>query len=49
MICGDHGHRPRRAKHLYAFAIQVFAGYGDYRATTALIERQLPVFRLKPR
>jgi hypothetical protein len=27
----------------------VFAGYGDYRAKTASIGRQIPIFRLKPR
>jgi deazaflavin-dependent oxidoreductase (nitroreductase family) len=34
---------------LYGLAEQVYAGYGDYRAKTAPIGRQIPVFRLKPR
>ncbi|TQC41650.1 nitroreductase family deazaflavin-dependent oxidoreductase [Rhodococcus sp. WS4] len=34
---------------LFALAEQVYAGYGDYRAKTASIGRQIPVFRLKPR
>ncbi|MFE7421835.1 nitroreductase/quinone reductase family protein [Rhodococcus sp. NPDC057529] len=34
---------------LYALAVQVFAGYGDYRAKTAPMRRRIPVFRLEPR
>jgi len=34
---------------LYGLAEQVYVGYGDYRAKTAPIGRQIPVFRLKPR
>jgi deazaflavin-dependent oxidoreductase (nitroreductase family) len=34
---------------LYALAEQVFAGYGDYRASTAAVGRRIPVFRLTPR
>ncbi|GCE42989.1 hypothetical protein Rhow_007118 [Rhodococcus wratislaviensis] len=34
---------------LYALAVQVFAGYGDYRAKTAPMGRRIPVFRLEPR
>ena len=34
---------------LYALAEQVYAGYSDYRAKTAPIGRQIPIFRLKPR
>jgi hypothetical protein len=29
--------------------VNVFAGYSDYRAKTASIGRQIPIFRLKPR
>ena len=32
---------------LFALAEQVYAGYGDYRAKTALVGRQIPIFRLK--
>ena len=28
---------------------KIYAGYGDYRATTASVGRQIPIFRLKPR
>ncbi|MFD6893235.1 nitroreductase/quinone reductase family protein [Rhodococcus sp. NPDC060086] len=34
---------------LFALAERVYAGYRDYRATTASLERQIPVFRLEPR
>ena len=34
---------------LYALAERVYAGYGDYRAKTAPIGREIPIFRLKPR
>jgi deazaflavin-dependent oxidoreductase (nitroreductase family) len=33
---------------LFALAEQVYAGYGDYRAKTALVGRHIPIFRLKP-
>ncbi|MFE4502384.1 nitroreductase/quinone reductase family protein [Rhodococcus sp. NPDC056743] len=36
-------------ERLYALAVQVFAGYRDYRATAAASGRQIPVFRLAPR
>jgi deazaflavin-dependent oxidoreductase (nitroreductase family) len=34
---------------LYALAEQVYGGYADYKAKTALIGRHIPVFRLAPR
>jgi deazaflavin-dependent oxidoreductase (nitroreductase family) len=34
---------------LYKLAEHIYAGYGDYRAKTAPVGRQIPVFRLKPR
>ncbi len=34
---------------LYALAERVYAGYGDYRAKTAPVGRQIPLFRLTPR
>jgi deazaflavin-dependent oxidoreductase (nitroreductase family) len=34
---------------LYELAERVYAGYGDYRAKTAPVGRQIPLFRLKPR
>lgn len=34
---------------LYALAENVYAGYYDYRAMTAPVGRQIPIFRLKPR
>ena len=40
---------PDEYARLYALAEQVYAGYRDYRAKTAPIGRQIPVFRLKPR
>ena len=40
---------PGEYERLYALAGQVFAGYRDYRATTAATGRQIPVFRLEPR
>ena len=39
---------PDEYARLYALAENVFAGYGDYRAKTASIGRQIPIFRLKP-
>lgn len=33
---------------LYGLAEQVYAGYADYKAKTALIGRHIPVFRLTP-
>lgn len=33
---------------LYALAEQVYAGYRDYRARTAQVGRQIPIFRLRP-
>ena len=40
---------PAEYTRLFALAVNVFAGYGDYRAKTASIGRQIPIFRLKPR
>ncbi len=40
---------PVEYERLFALAVNVFAGYGDYRAKTASIGRQIPIFRLKPR
>lgn len=40
---------PGEYERLYALAVQVYAGYGDYRVTTASAGRQIPVFRLEPR
>jgi hypothetical protein len=34
---------------LFALAEKVYAGYGDYRAKTASVGRQIPFFRLQPR
>ena len=34
---------------LFVLAEGVYAGYGDYRAKTAGVGRQIPIFRLKPR
>ncbi len=34
---------------LFELAERIFAGYGDYRATTAHIGREIPIFRLTPR
>jgi deazaflavin-dependent oxidoreductase (nitroreductase family) len=39
---------PEEYVRLYALAEQVYAGYRDYRATTAPIGRQIPIFRLTP-
>ena len=33
---------------LYALAEQVYAGYADYKAKTALVGRHIPIFRLTP-
>jgi deazaflavin-dependent oxidoreductase (nitroreductase family) len=33
----------------YKLAESIYAGYGDYRAKTAPVGRQIPIFRLKPR
>ena len=40
---------PNEYVRLYALAKKVYAGYGDYRAKTAPIGRQIPIFRLEPR
>ena len=40
---------PDEYSRLYALAEQVYAGYRDYRAKTAPIGRQIPVFRFNPR
>jgi deazaflavin-dependent oxidoreductase (nitroreductase family) len=40
---------PIEHSRLFALAEKVFAGYRDYRAQTAQIGRQIPIFRLKPR
>ena len=34
---------------LYGLAEKVYAGYGDYRAKTAPVGREIPIFRLEPR
>lgn len=34
---------------LFELAERIFAGYGDYRAKTAPIGREIPIFRLTPR
>jgi deazaflavin-dependent oxidoreductase (nitroreductase family) len=39
---------PDEYTRLFALAVNVFAGYGDYRAKTASIGRQIRIFRLKP-
>jgi deazaflavin-dependent oxidoreductase (nitroreductase family) len=36
-------------RRLYALAEHVYAGYRDYRAKTAPVGRQIPLFRLNPR
>lgn len=36
-------------ERLYALAVQVYAGWGDYRAKTTKIGRRIPVVRLEPR
>jgi deazaflavin-dependent oxidoreductase (nitroreductase family) len=38
---------PEDYKRLYALAERVYAGYTDYRSTTAAMGRHIPVFRLK--
>ena len=40
---------PDEYERLYALAVQVYAGWADYRAKTMSIGRQIPVFRLAPR
>jgi deazaflavin-dependent oxidoreductase (nitroreductase family) len=40
---------PAEYTRLFALAVNVFAGYGDYRAKTASIGRQISIFRLTPR
>ena len=40
---------PDEYTRLFTLAVNVFAGYGDYRAKTASIGCQIPIFRLKPR
>jgi deazaflavin-dependent oxidoreductase (nitroreductase family) len=40
---------PDEYARLFGLAEQVYAGYGDYRAKTAPIGRQIPLFRLTPR
>jgi deazaflavin-dependent oxidoreductase (nitroreductase family) len=39
---------PHEYTRLYALAEQVYAGWRDYRAKTAPVGRQIPIFRLKP-
>jgi deazaflavin-dependent oxidoreductase (nitroreductase family) len=39
---------PDEYARLYALAEQVYSGYADYRAKTALVGRRIPVFRLTP-
>ncbi len=40
---------PEEYARLYGLAEQIYAGYSDYRAKTAPIGRQIPLFRLNPR
>lgn len=40
---------PDEYARLFALAEQVYAGYGDYRVTTASFGRHIPVLRLDPR
>jgi deazaflavin-dependent oxidoreductase (nitroreductase family) len=40
---------PADYKYLYGLAVEVYAGWGDYRLKTDPIGRRIPVFRLKPR
>ena len=40
---------PDEHTRLLALAEKIYAGYADYRAATALVGRQIPIFRLKPR
>ena len=40
---------PDEYARLYGLAEQVYTGYGAYRAKTATVGRQIPVFRLQPR
>jgi deazaflavin-dependent oxidoreductase (nitroreductase family) len=40
---------PTEYTRLFGLAEKVYAGYADYRAKTASIGRQIPLFRLKPR
>jgi deazaflavin-dependent oxidoreductase (nitroreductase family) len=40
---------PNENVRLYSLAEKVYAGYSDYRAKTAPIGRQIPIFRLEPR
>ena len=40
---------PQEYARLYALAEQVYAGYADYKAKTALIGRHIPMFRLTAR
>jgi deazaflavin-dependent oxidoreductase (nitroreductase family) len=39
---------PDEYVRLFALAEKVYAGYGDYRAKTASVGREIPIFRLKP-
>jgi deazaflavin-dependent oxidoreductase (nitroreductase family) len=40
---------PTEHTRLFGLAEKVYAGYADYRANTARVGRQIPIFRLKPR
>ena len=40
---------PDEHVRLFALAEKIYAGYRDYRAKTASVGRQIPIFRLKPR
>jgi len=40
---------PDEYARLFALAEQVYGGYADYKAKTALVGRRIPVFRLTPR
>ncbi len=40
---------PTEYTRLFGLAEKVYTGYADYRAKTASIGRQVPIFRLKPR
>jgi len=40
---------PGEYARLYELAEQIYTGYADYRAKTTPVDRQIPIFRLKPR
>ncbi len=40
---------PAEYERLFALAVRMYAGYGDYRERTSAIGRRIPVLRLGPR